>query len=363
MKPKVTFVVPCYKLAHLLPDCMQSILAQTYQDFEILIMDDASPDNTPEVALSFVDPRVKHIRNDPNLGHLKNYNKGIQLALGDYIWLISADDRLRSPTVLERYVQLMDSHPRMGYVFCRGLGLENGRETGIVKWGDCGNRDAIWRGKKFLASLLESNRVLAASGMVRKECYDKVTLFPLDLPYAGDWYLWCIFAFYYDVGYFAEPMVSYRLHELSMTNSLSRRHRIEDNLAVRWRMKCLAEGDGESKLVRKCIDSLAKHYTFCVISGSLNTSGYSLTDAELEQSLQTNTDSVKEQRHIRAWVFAGLGDGFHRQGDFVKADHYYRLSLKQDRSIPKIWVKYALVRIGGLGMWLSRARILLRSAK
>src|ERR1700720_3711793 len=88
MKPRVTFVVPCYKLAHLLPECVNSILSQSYQDFEVLIMDDCSPDDTPEVARSFNDPRVQHIRNEPNLGHLRNYNKGISLARGEYIWLI-----------------------------------------------------------------------------------------------------------------------------------------------------------------------------------------------------------------------------------------------------------------------------------
>src|SRR5438477_10603599 len=109
--PTVTFVVPCYKLAHLLPDCLRSILSQSFGDFEILVMDDCSPDHTGEVARSFKDSRVRHVRNDPNLGHLHNYNKGIALARGAYIWLISADDCLRRPYVLERYVQQMDRHP------------------------------------------------------------------------------------------------------------------------------------------------------------------------------------------------------------------------------------------------------------
>src|ERR1700754_1046169 len=100
--PKVTFFVPCYNLAHLLPECINSILAQTYGDFEVLIMDDCSPDNTAEVARSFRDPRVQHVRNPENLGHLKNYNKAIAMARGAYIWLISADDKLRTPYVLER---------------------------------------------------------------------------------------------------------------------------------------------------------------------------------------------------------------------------------------------------------------------
>src|SRR4030095_4370191 len=95
--PTVTFVVPCYKLAHYLRDCVESILAQEYGDFEILIMDDCSPDNTPAVAASLSDPRGRSVRKKPNLGHLRNYNKGINLARGRYLWLLSADDRLRSP--------------------------------------------------------------------------------------------------------------------------------------------------------------------------------------------------------------------------------------------------------------------------
>src|ERR1700687_5683815 len=125
-RPTISFVIPCYKLAHFLNECVDSILGQTYADYEILIMDDCSPDNTSEVANSFHDPRVKCIRNNDNLGHLRNYNKGIRLSRGRYIWLVSADDRLRHSYALERYVQVMASHPEVGYTFCPGMGLRNG---------------------------------------------------------------------------------------------------------------------------------------------------------------------------------------------------------------------------------------------
>ncbi len=69
-RPKVSFVVPCYRLAHLLPQCIHSILAQTFVDFEILVMNDRSSDNTTEVAAAFRDPRVIHVLNEKNLGHL-----------------------------------------------------------------------------------------------------------------------------------------------------------------------------------------------------------------------------------------------------------------------------------------------------
>src|SRR4029077_15915860 len=108
--PTVSFIVPCYHEGALLADCVRSILSQSYQDFEVLIMDDCSNRETFEVARSFRDARVMHVRNEQNLGHLANYNKGIGLARGRYLWLINADDFLSRSYVLERFVALMDAH-------------------------------------------------------------------------------------------------------------------------------------------------------------------------------------------------------------------------------------------------------------
>ena len=213
--PLVSFVVPCYKLAHLLPECIHSILSQSYGNFEALIMDDCSPDNTAAVARSFQDPRVQHIRNDPNLGHLRNYNKGIGLSRGKYVWLVSADDYLRRPYVLQKYVDLLEQSPRVGYTFCSGVGVQNGVETGVVDYSRHGEHDRIIAGRDMLKSLLETNTVLAAAVLARRECYEQVSCFPLNLGETGDWYLWSVFALFYDAGYFAEPMVCYRQHELS----------------------------------------------------------------------------------------------------------------------------------------------------
>src|SRR6266851_3547325 len=146
MAPLVSFVVPCYKLAHLLPQCIESILGQTYRDFEILIMDNCSPDNTPEVAASFNDPRVKHIRNETNIGHVRNFNKGITMARGKYVWLVSADDWLRSPDVLRRYVDVMERNPGVGYVFCRAIEVQGSKQVKVLQWTNCGPQDRIWDG-------------------------------------------------------------------------------------------------------------------------------------------------------------------------------------------------------------------------
>src|ERR1700731_2287847 len=198
--PTVSFVIPCYKLAHFLPECVNSILDQTYGDFEVLIMDDCSPDNTAEVARSFQDRRVQHIRNESNLGALPNYNKGIGLSRGKYVWLISADDYLRRPYVLQRYVDLMEANPRVSYTFCPGVEVKNGKETGPLGYSTYGDRDRVIAGRVFLETLLYHNLVIAPAAMARREYYEKISYFvinpvwggaPIDLIWGGDWYLWC----------------------------------------------------------------------------------------------------------------------------------------------------------------------------
>src|SRR5207249_476102 len=132
-RPLVSFVVPCYNLAQYLTDCLDSVLAQSFTDFEVLIMDDCSPDDTPRVAAAFTDNRVSHIRHETNLGHMQNYNVGIERARGKYLWLLSADDRLRSREVLKRFVDILEADDSVTFAFCSGLTVtSDGREGGSM---------------------------------------------------------------------------------------------------------------------------------------------------------------------------------------------------------------------------------------
>src|SRR5262245_65560994 len=140
MAPLVSFIVPCYKLAYLLQGSVGSSLEQTFEDLEVLIMDDCSPDETPDVARSFGDSRVYHIRHAENLGnHVRNYNAGLARARGRYVWLISADDRLRRPYVLSRFVDALESHPSAAYVFCPAMKFNEDGDTGA--YGSIGGTD------------------------------------------------------------------------------------------------------------------------------------------------------------------------------------------------------------------------------
>jgi glycosyltransferase involved in cell wall biosynthesis len=361
--PTVSFVVPCYKLAHLLPECVNTILSQTYSDLEVLIMDDCSPDNTAEVARSFQDqdPRVKHIRNDPNLGHLRNYNKGIGLTRGKYVWLISADDYLRSQDVLEKFVSLLDRHPTVGYAFCPGFGVGVAFETQVLgRYSLRNDRDRIIPGRSMLKKLRRYNFVLAASGMARRECYDKVSLFPLDMPWAGDWYLWCVFALHYDVGYFAEPMVCYRKHELSMTNLLWEKGAdacCEEDVAVPWAVKQKADEAGLWNVSKDCLEAVGEVYARNIARNRYGMSRPSLTLEEFEKSLCRHSAIETERTRVRARVYASMGDEYYWRAELVRAKEYYQMALKKNPRMLSIYAKKLLLSLGKRGDYV-RERIL-----
>jgi hypothetical protein len=369
--PTVTFVIPCYKLGHLLAGCVNSILAQTFSDFEILIMDDCSPDNTSEVASSFHDPRVKHIRNNVNQGHLRNYNKGINLSRGKYLWLISADDYLRRPYILERYVELMEKNPRVGYAFCPGVGVRNGIETGVMDYSVYGSRDQIINGRVFLKKLLNYNLVVAASAMARRECYEKISVFPLDVAmgWSGDWFLWGVFALLYDVAYFAEPMVCYRQHELSMTSTLTRQENIHicsaGDIAVPWMIRAKANELGLRKVSEDCLLAVAQEYARQCSSKAYQSLAQSCTSSisldEFEKSLCQSTNSEEERNWIRARVFAGIADSLCLQGDLSSARKLYIEGIRKDARMPKVYAKLLLVLLGKRGEYVRTVFRLFRS--
>jgi len=361
-RPTVSFVIPCYKLGHLLPECINSILAQSFEDFEILIMDDCSPDNTPSAAGAFRDERVKYVRNEPNLGHLKNYNKGIQLSAGKYIWLISADDYLRRPYILERYVRMMEQNPDVGYACCAGVWVRNGEEREIIDYSVYDNRDRIVSGPKFLESLVHRNIVLAASGMVRRDCYDRVGAFPLDavwagtpveMGWAGDWYLWCMFALHFNVAFFAEPMVCYREHDLNMTAIITDKEKVHRcaaaELAILWMVKEQATALGYQELSKECLIALANEYSRQARSKMYRSGEMRLDLDEFDESLQNSTKDEAERRWLYARFFLGLGDRYWYQDERSKAAEYYFKALSRDPSLLKIYAKLMLLPLGRLG--------------
>jgi glycosyltransferase involved in cell wall biosynthesis len=102
----VSIVLPTYKRAHVLPDAIRSVLNQTYTNLELIIVDDNSPDATREVVASFDDPRIRYVRNEPNLKLPRALNRGFSLARGEYLtW--TSDDNLYGENAIRRMVEVL----------------------------------------------------------------------------------------------------------------------------------------------------------------------------------------------------------------------------------------------------------------
>ena len=108
--PKVTVFIPVHNRERYVGDAIQSILAQDFQDFDILLIDDGSTDQSVEVMRSFDDSRIRIIHNETNLGIPRTRNRGLELARGEYIALLDSDDRA-SPDRLHKQVAYLNSHP------------------------------------------------------------------------------------------------------------------------------------------------------------------------------------------------------------------------------------------------------------
>ena len=365
--PKVSFVVPCYRLAHLLGECIESILAQTYRDFEILVMDDSSPDNTEEVARSFNDPRIKYIRNDPNLGHLRNYNKGIGLSRGAYVWLISADDCLAVPYVLERYLAVLEANPGAGYAFCPAMGRQGDKRTGVLQYTYHGAKDEIFDGRRFLLdSLLKENGIAAASGLVRKECYEKVSLFPLDMPYGGDWFLWAVFALHHDVAYLAEPMVEYRVHDLAMCATLSQesiRKCIDDDLVLHRRIGAEAERLGYGAIVSMCREQNAIQFGRYLSGVSIRGTIATLSVEDMMIVLHKFIADESERKSFAALAFAKAGDRFFWRGEYARAGVMYKEALRLRRFWPSVLGRSMLASGNAPGLAFRKIFLFLHSLR
>ena len=168
-RPRVSIVVPTYNRAELMQPTLDSILAQTYRDMEVIVVDNASTDATQDVIQTrYVarDARVRYIRNPTNLGYIASYIIGYEATRGEFVNFFDSDD-LMEPTKIEEQVRYLDQHADMGLVQCRYRHIdEHGRE--IDKVGNLETGDVLSR-------LLTGRFGQWGSGwLIRRKCLEKI---------------------------------------------------------------------------------------------------------------------------------------------------------------------------------------------
>jgi glycosyltransferase involved in cell wall biosynthesis len=207
--PLVSFVVPCYNYGRYLPDCLNSIFRQEGDyPFEIIAIDDASSDNTPEVLAQFQDPRMRVLRHEKNEGHVKAISQGLRESRGRYVARIDPDDRYRT-CFLSEAIPRFEQYSEVGFVYGDAALINS---EGCV---DHQRSDRVHGGKDFKGNefipLLVENFVCAPTVIARREAWLDTLPIPPDLAFS-DWYFNLMIARRHEFYYVSRVLADYRVH-------------------------------------------------------------------------------------------------------------------------------------------------------
>ena len=210
----VSIVVPCYNYGKYLAECLRSIHAQTFKDYEIIIVDDGSTDDSEQVAAAhkslFGKDRFRYIYQD-NAGVSAARNAGIQAAQSEFITFIDADD-VWLPTYLEKQVEIIKSSTRISLCYTWRALYDNKSRDRSGK----SNEPKNPVGQSLTALLLENP--CSASGVITKiDLIRKLGGFDRRFSSASDWHMWLRLAASGRVELIREPLVLYRIHPDAMS--------------------------------------------------------------------------------------------------------------------------------------------------
>lgn len=217
MVPQISVCIPTYNRAGLLAKVIECALNQEAVDnYEIVVVDNASTDNTAEVVASFKDKKIRYVRNEVNLGMVGNWNRCLEVARGEYITLWHDDDLYYSDLLFNQ-IQQFEFNSNLGLVYCACNFINE--QGSLIGQSYPFSKAHSWIGIKELEYLLIKN-YLYGPPLVRRECYQKVGTFKTSLRYLPDWDMWIRIATHYDTAYIPQILSSYRFHTTQLTHIL-----------------------------------------------------------------------------------------------------------------------------------------------
>ena len=216
--PRISVLIPSFNYAHFLPMAIESVLAQDFSDFEILISDDASTDDSAAVIRRYAarDPRIRFHLHPANIGMVANWNWCLQQARGDFVKYIFGDDCLASRFALGRMVAMLDAHPPATLAASARLVLdENGEVTGL--WDEL-HKPGLHNGPQVVARCLRANRNLVgepSAVMFRRVAAGRG--FDPTMRQIVDLEMWFHLLLQGDLVYSPEPLCVFRRHSGQQT--------------------------------------------------------------------------------------------------------------------------------------------------
>jgi glycosyltransferase involved in cell wall biosynthesis len=343
--PEISIVVPTYNYGHFINQCLQSVLDQTYQDYEVIIMDDNSSDNTKNIIQEYLtDNRMRYIHNKVNLKQPRNCNKGSLFAKGEFIYFLHADDMFL-PQNLEKKIRVLKENLNIAAVFS-GVFLMNENGDIVQELEHSGRPDHSYVGDRDdYHDLMKYNYIPTPSDvLIRKECFEKVGKFNEKLINGCDWELWIRLAKDFKLAFVREPLIGYRLHGTNLHSDLRRKNDvvvrdhfwiIDNHLHINDEdIKAIRIRDNAYVQIAKTIGEIPKSYE------KLYTDALNL---RINPSVFHNGDSdeIKKLNITQAFKHA---DENQKNEDYIGAVKVY-LKLLQREDADPIAVNYHLGRI------------------
>ncbi len=205
--PKVSVIIPTYNRAEFLRRAIRSVLNQTYQDFEIVVVDDASTDKSRDVVSGISDERIRYICHEVNKGCPAARNTGVTNSRGEYIAFLDDDDEWL-PDKLKMQVDLLDGSPSTtGGVYTASLVID--RPTGMILDGAKPEKKGNLFDELFLQNCIRSPSTV----LIRRRCFEKVGRFDTSLGFVDDWDMWIRVSKEFRLEYIKMPLVKYYYHD------------------------------------------------------------------------------------------------------------------------------------------------------
>ena len=271
--PHISVIVPSFNHRKYLPERMKTILAQTRQDFELILLDDASQDGSAEFLDTFSDrPGVRLIKNSRNTGSpFAQWNRGLQEARGDLIWIAESDD-IACPQFLEFLAGVLERNESVGLAFCstnrideEGMILSESSQAAANDFWM--NDSRVARGDAVLEHLYLSNSIVSASAVVfRRHIYNAAGPADASLRLVGDWMQWCKMLLVSDMYYVAQPLSGTRIHTNTRRHSTASSGTLElESLTVQERIRCCLNVD--RRRIREGAERVARSWLQAMRAG------------------------------------------------------------------------------------------------
>lgn len=214
---KVSIIIPTYNRAALLTASVQSVLQQTYTDFELLIVDDGSADNTDIIVESIKDERIRYLKMPENKGVAAARNEGIRQAKYDYIAFQDSDDYWK-PDKLKKQMEFLTQRPEAGLLYCPYECKKTDGSTILVP--DYNIPSEEKQGNIYRYMLLR-NTIGTPGVLVSRHCLEKSGLFNESLTCLEDWELFLRISRDYEIAFQDEPMVLVNLSKDGVSHNIS----------------------------------------------------------------------------------------------------------------------------------------------